>query len=171
MKKLVLIVVLMLVVVGCAKVFENPDTGETHTPEEKQQLPEEEQKKLKERTVLIPAVAETVDSIVDAGETLTPTTVATGSAIWPVLAPILQVAGGLLAGLFAMWRKLRKPLTEAQGEAKQFYGITAALVESIKQWKLERPDDWEYLEAKIVSAIGSKAENVIRALRGLPPKD
>ena len=171
MKKLLIVVLMILVIGGCTKLWVQPETGETYTPEEKVVLPAEEQQVLVETTVVPEKVATTIDAVVNIGDKTIPIAVAGASTFWPIAAPIFEGIGILLLGIGGTWLKLRRPLTEAQGEAKQFYGVTAALVESIKQWRLERPEDWKYLEEKLSNAIGDKAENVIRALRGLPPKD
>jgi len=79
------------------------------------------------------------------------------SGLWPPLAGVLTVASLIFGG----W-KSRK--------ASNAYGLTQALVTSIEAWKKERPDDWLYLEAKLTKAIGPQAENIIRAMRGMPAK-
>ena len=49
-----------------------------------------------------------------------------------------------------------------------YYSVASAVVEAIEQFKEENPDDWDKLEIELTKLIGPKAENIIRALRGLP---
>ena len=87
-------------------------------------------------------------------------------SIFPYLLPVVGIGVGALGA----WRKVKPKLIEARSEANLFYDTTDALVAGIESFKKTNPDDWQKLEEPLVKAIGPKAENAIRALRGLPPK-
>ncbi len=116
-----------------------------------------------EGTQLKPDVVETLDKAAVVTESAIPALVGI-SPLWPPATAVVSV----LSGLLIMWRKLKPQVTTAKNEAKFYAGITKALVVSIEEWKKERPGDWEYLERKLLTAIGTKAEAVIRVLRNLP---
>lgn len=90
---------------------------------------------------------------------------AASGTIWPVGTLIAGIFGGLLTA----WKKYKPLLVTAQSQATQSYNVTASLVEAIEQFKETNPTEWTALKAKLTEAIGPNAENVIRALRGLPP--
>ena len=120
---------------------------------------------------MTPESVEVVDSVADTTEAVVPVAAAGASAIFPVLTPIFTgIAGLILAGI-GVWRTL-KPQLVAETEAKQkYYDVAAAIVAGIENFKEASPETWAKLEVKLAQAIGPKAENVIRALRGLPAKD
>jgi len=86
------------------------------------------------------------------------------AAFWPVLLPV----AGAGAGALGAWRNMKPKLTEAQTKEELYYKSTASLVSAIETLKVKNPASWEKLKAAL--AIGPETENVIRALRGLPPK-
>ena len=93
------------------------------------------------------------------------TILSVASVIWPFLLPF---AAGL-GSAYGIYRKSVKPKFEtAQTEAEMYYSVASAVVEAIEQFKEENPDDWDKLEIELTKLIGPKAENIIRALRGLP---
>ena len=95
--------------------------------------------------------------------------------IWPVLIPI----GTGVVGALAAWRKMKPKLTEAQSEAKLYHTIGLATVIGIEEFKKLYPKEWdslmtslEKIKDKIINPEDRlKIDNLIRALRGLPPKE
>lgn len=85
--------------------------------------------------------------------------------VWPLSIPI----GGILAALLAAWRKNRHKFVKSQSEAELYHNTTEAIVEAVEGWKNANETTWAKLKARLEKAIGPKAENVIRALRDLPP--
>ena len=78
-------------------------------------------------------------------------------AIWPPAAGILGSLGSTLGP-----RNKRK--------ASNSYAVTESVVTTLEKWKVDNPEAWATLEAKMSKSIGIDAENIIRAIRGLPPK-
>jgi len=89
------------------------------------------------------------------------------SVIWPGLIPAGLAA--ILIGALAAFRKIKPQLVDAKSEAEQYHSTTASVVAAIEAFKESNPDDWTKLEEKLKKALGPAAENIIRALRGLPP--
>ena len=89
------------------------------------------------------------------------------SVIWPGLIPAALLA--ILIGALAAFRKVKPQLVEAQTEAQQYYSVTESVVVAIEAFKESNPDDWMKLEEKLKKALGPAGENIIRALRDLPP--
>ena len=143
-RKIVLVNVLLVLMLSGCEVAINPETGG------------------KEYRVDPNRAAEIEQQVDVAGGIL-----ALLATIWPVLGP---AAGAVVAGL-ATWRKIKPKVTEAQTEAKLYHSATASVVEAIESFKEEHPDWWKKLKTELVKVTGPNAENVIRALRGLPPKE
>jgi len=78
-------------------------------------------------------------------------------AIWPPAAGILGILGLALGA----WNKRK---------ASNSYAVTESVVTTLEKWKVDNPEAWATLEAKMSKSIGIDAENIIRAIRGLPPK-
>jgi len=103
-----------------------------------------------------------------------------GASILVQLAPILGSLAGLIGGgvlgALQIWRKLKPKILEAQGEAEVSYTVTESLVEAIELLKKEQPEQWKKLGSFIDIELKSAGidvkilENVIRGIRGLPPK-
>jgi len=90
------------------------------------------------------------------------------SIIWPELLPaglLIATGGGL-----AVWKKLKPQLTEAQTRQALYYATTEGVVGAIEQFKETNPTEWKKLKKQLDDLVGPEAENVIRALRGLPAK-
>jgi len=95
--------------------------------------------------------------------------------LWPVLLP----AGAGVAGALAVWRKYKPKLTQAESEALLYHTLGSVTVDGIEEFKKLYPEEWkklivelEAVKGKILSAEERrKIENLIRALRGLPPKE
>jgi hypothetical protein len=92
---------------------------------------------------------------------------ATGvSAVWPPAA----IIGVILTGLAGVWRKTNPVLAAATSEQQKYYDVSASVVAAIEAFKDAAPTEYEKLKAELVKAVGPNAENVIRAIRNLPPK-
>ena len=88
-------------------------------------------------------------------------------AIWPAIIPFVTAAGGI----YGTWLKVKPKLLEEQSRAMMYANITKWSVKTIEDFKAANPEKWEELEKKYwTDIIGKEAENVIRELRGLPPK-
>lgn len=88
------------------------------------------------------------------------------AVLWPGAA---AGAAGLGVALKA-WRSAKKNLATSETNSEQYYHATESLVEAIHNYREENPDKWKKLKAELKEAIGPEAENVIRAIRMLPPK-
>jgi hypothetical protein len=106
--------------------------------------------------------------------------VETGAGIAAVLAPLLGpvsglVSGGLLTAL-GLWRKVKPRIMNAETKAEVGYAVSTSLVEAIERLKKESPQDWERLKPLVNKAIATAGmdpkvlDNMIRGIRGLPPK-
>lgn len=122
--------------------------------------------------------ATTVDpNVVSAIEGIAEGTGTTAVALTPILGPLAAAIGGVILGGLRVWRKMKPELMEAKGKQEIAYAATSVLVKSIEQLKKDHPEDWDkHLEPIIHKAIVTAGmdpkvvENVIRAIRGLPPK-
>lgn len=88
------------------------------------------------------------------------------AVIWPGAA----VGAGALATALTAWRKAKGKLATSETSSEQYYHATESLVSAINDYHKENPENWDKLKSKCESAIGPEAENVIRAIRGLPLK-
>lgn len=87
------------------------------------------------------------------------------STIWPSLLPI----AGIGAGIYGTWKKMKPKFEAEQNRAQMYYSIVDSGVKTIEDFKMAQPEKWDELEKKYwTGVIGPEAENVIRALRGLP---
>lgn len=75
------------------------------------------------------------------------------TAAYPPAAGIV----GILGLLVGAWQKRK---------SNRAHGTTAALVSGIEEFKDANPTEWKKLKDRL--HIGPEAENVIRAMRGLP---
>lgn len=137
--KLVICMVLGLLVAGCITSVD-PETGKTLYS-------------------LDPNVVSTIEPLVETGITIGTIL----AAIFPVLVPIVTAAGGI----YGTWKKLKPQVVKAQTEAGLYHTAVSSLVQAIEDYKESDPEGWEKLKAKI--KVGDKVENVIRAIRLLPP--
>jgi len=116
---------------------------------------------------------EVVENITKIGETGSSVLGILGT-IWPILLPI----AGYIGGAIRVSKKLTPKLTEAQSETQMYHTIASSTVLGIDEFKKEFPDEWASLRPKLEALKGKvigpedllKIENVIRGLRGLPPK-
>lgn len=86
---------------------------------------------------------------------------------FPALYPVI----GVVAGAAGAWGRMRPKVVAAKDEAEIYHAATESLVESIEQYRKEHPELWVHLREKLGGNIGENTEAVIRAMRGLPPKD
>lgn len=89
------------------------------------------------------------------------------SALFPVLLPVV----GAGTGIYGAWRVVRPKLEIARDEANTYHIATSSLVTAVEKFKITNPEQWKDLKEVLSDKLGPNAENVIRALRGLPPKD
>jgi len=89
-------------------------------------------------------------------------------ALWPALLP----AAGIAAGAYGTYKKVKPNLDIARTEANLYHTSTHTLVAVIEEIKLKQPDLWKKLKPYLEDSKMSKnIENVILALRGLPPNE
>jgi len=87
-------------------------------------------------------------------------------AIWPALLPI----AGAGAGILGAWQRMKPKMLETQRRQDLYYATTEGIVAGVKRFGELHPDSYEVLKERLSKTIGPEAENVIRALRGLPAK-
>lgn len=103
-----------------------------------------------------------------------------GAAMSQLLAPLIGpfaylISGGLLTAL-GIWRRVKPQIMAAKGEAVVANSTSFAIVEAIELLKKDHPETWAQLSPKITEMVAKSGmnptiiENVIRGLRGLPPK-
>jgi len=107
-----------------------------------------------------PNAAATAEKYVETGTSI----MTVLAPIFPVLYPVLLITGGVLAG----WRKMKPKVTKAQNRAELCHTAIESLVVAIEELKEVSPESWEKLKEKI--KVGPEIENIIRAIRLLPPK-
>ena len=88
------------------------------------------------------------------------------AAVWPGAA----VGAVSLATALRAWRNAKKQLATSESTGAQYYHVTESLVGAINDYRSKNPEKWESLKVALESAVGPEAENVIRAIRGLPVK-
>ena len=142
-KKWILINVVLLVVAGCVTSLD-PETGATLYS-------------------LDPNVVTTIEPLVEGGLTI--------GVILATLFPGISIITSLVTlatGIFGTWRKLKPQVTKAQDRATLMHTGVTSLVVAIEELKKASPESWEKLKNKI--KVGPEIENIILAIRGLPPK-
>ena len=88
------------------------------------------------------------------------------SAFWPALIPVATGA----AGAYGVYKRTKPKLDEAKTTAELYHTSTHTLVAVIEDIKKNEPETWAKLKPYLKdSKMGANIENVIRALRGLPP--
>lgn len=80
---------------------------------------------------------------------------------------IITVGLAAIGSIFATWKRMKPRVTKAQGRAELCHTSTAALVTAIEEYKKIDPKGWEALKKEI--KVGPEVENIIRAIRNLPP--
>lgn len=109
---------------------------------------------------LDPNAVASIERYVETGLTLG----SVAGAIFPVILPFVTLAGGI----FVAWKKIKPQVVKAQNRATLMHTGVTSLVVAIEELKKVSPEAWEKLKAEI--KIGPEIENIIRAIRGLPPK-
>lgn len=116
-------------------------------------------------TSLDPNAAATGEAIVEGGIAIAPLFGTAGAAV-----------GGILLGVLGAWRKIKPSLMTAKTEAEQYHAAASAVVTGLEEFKETNPEAWTQV-GKLLSEQMKKQgidpktiENVIRALRGLPPR-
>lgn len=90
------------------------------------------------------------------------------SVFWPALIPVATGA----AGIYGTYKKVKPKLDVARTEANLYHTSTHTLVAVIEEVKLKQPELWVKLKPFLEdSQMGRNIENVILALRNLPPKE
>ena len=112
-----------------------------------------------------------ITGVADTVERVAPVVVTGAAAAFPQIAGIALLIGSGLGWLAGLWKKLNPVLKRAERDADTYYGVTNALVSSITELEKSNPKEWKVLTDKLSDLVGDKAKAVIRALRGLPPKE
>lgn len=100
-----------------------------------------------------------------------------GGAVAPLFGPIGAAVGSLLLGGLGVWRKMKPELIKQKTKAQHSHAAAAVTVTAMERWKDEHPDQWAALGEKVTSELSKQGvdptivENVIRGLRGKPPKE
>lgn len=102
-----------------------------------------------------------IEDAVDAGSSLL-------SIIYP---PATAVALTILTALGIYRKKIKPHFEKVKTEANLYHTSTHTLVQVIETIKKDQPELWKKLEPFLESRIGVNTENVIRAIRGLSPKE
>lgn len=148
MRKYLLIIAMLFLFTGC--ITETADDGTT-------------------TKVLDPNTVANIESGVESGALI-------AELLAPLLGPVSYLIGGGLLTALGVWRKVKPRIMDAEGKAEVGHAVTASLVEAIEVLKREHPDKWLILKPKIDAAIAKSGmdsavlENIIRGIRGLPPK-
>ena len=88
-------------------------------------------------------------------------------SLFPVLIPVTTAA----AGIYGAYKVIKPKLEDAKEEADMYYAATDSIVSAMEKFKKTNPEQWEAVGSFLSHKIGPNTENVIRALRGLHPKD
>ena len=108
--------------------------------------------------------------------------VAAGRAVLAILVSLGWSAGGVVVGYLGkaiqVWKVVKPKLVKAQSEAEMYHTVAMSSALAIDEFKKEYPDNWESLAGKLDEVKKDiikpedqlKIENIIRGLRGLPPK-
>lgn len=147
--KWMLIMAVLLVISGCVTEVD-PETGEKFT-----RLDPEVSQRVEKVTEAVPVIRQGLD---------------VAAILWPSAAGVLGIIAGAVGAAKKAANKYQPELDESRHRARQYHTATAAVVSAIEEFKRTNSDDWEKLEHKLAQHIGPEAENVIRALRGLPDK-
>ena len=138
-----IVVLACLLCGGCTEQL-NPSTGE-------------------QETIVSPKAVVVLDTAAEAAPGL--------AGLMALLFPALLPVSTLLVGAAGMWKRMKPKIAAATKEADVYHAATESIVQVLEQWKATNSDAWETLRAKLGNSIGDNTEAVIRAIRGLPPKD
>jgi hypothetical protein len=98
------------------------------------------------------------------------------AAVGPFFGAVGVLIAGIATGVLAAWRKIKPSLTEAKAVAVQYHAAASATVTALESFKATNPVEWGRLGELISEQLTKQkipplvVENVIRAIRGLPPK-
>jgi hypothetical protein len=98
------------------------------------------------------------------------------SGVAPLFGTVGIAIGSVLTGVLGAWYRIKPRLTAAKSEAAQYHAVAASTVEALEAFKVSNPEQWAQLGTLISEQLTRQGvdpkvvENVIRALRGLPPK-
>lgn len=98
------------------------------------------------------------------------------TALAPLLGPTALIVGSALATALGVWRKLKPRYMAAENKAELANAVSGSIVDAIDILKKDHPAEWDKLRPLVVEALrhsnidAKVLENVIRGLRGLPPK-
>jgi hypothetical protein len=113
--------------------------------------------------IMSPEAIETIDAVASVAEPL-------GMSL-AVLYPPAAVLGGVLAGVFGAWRRMKPKVIEAEDAADIAVAAGESTAFAIDEFKKAHPEEWGVLSDYLTDHHGPIAESFYRALRGLPPKD
>jgi hypothetical protein len=113
--------------------------------------------------MLTPETIETIDAVASVAEPL-------GMSL-AVLYPPAAVFGGILAGVFGAWRRMKPKVIEAENLAEIATAAGESTSFALEEFKKAHPEEWSTLSEYLTDHHGPVAESFYRALRGLPPKD
>lgn len=145
MKKWMIALVLCIAAFGC-KTTKDPVTGE-------------------KRYSVDPNDAAVVEAVVEGG-----------AALAPLFGPIGTAIGGLLLGGLGVWRKVKPDLVKERTKAEHYHATAAATVTALEEFKNASPEEWLRVKKLVEAQLLKQGvdplviENIIRGLRGLPPK-
>jgi len=168
MRKILMMAVLLVVLSGCLKQETvDPNTGATMTS---YQINLGKTAPVEKSVEQVQAIAATVAAVAPAVAALFP---------WGAAAAgVASTIAGILAAVLGTWVKIKPKLTEAQDEAQMYHTISSSSVLALEEFKKLYPEQWvalagelEKMKGKIIKPEDQlKIENLIRGLRGLPPK-
>lgn len=140
MKKYIVAIVLALLVAGCV-TSTDPETGKTIYQFD-------------------PNTYGPIEPIVQTGITI-------GQLLAPLF-PVIIPALTLVIGGFGLWLKIKPQVTKAQDRATLMHTGISSLVIAVEELKEVSPESWAKLKDMI--KVGPEINNIIRAIRGLPPQ-
>ncbi len=100
---------------------------------------------------------------------------AAGTGI-PVVGPILGLLAGLISAGLGVWAKIGPQLTQYKSDYEQANAVAQASVTTIEELKKAYPEVWAKLSDTMKEQLEHSGinfnilDNIIRGLRGLPPK-
>jgi hypothetical protein len=112
--------------------------------------------------ILTPEAIETIDAVASVAEPL-------GTSL-AVLYPPAAVLGGVLAGVFGAWRRMKPKVAEAEDTAEIATAAGEATSYALEEFKKAHPEEWSTLSGYLRDHHGPVIESFYRALRGLPPR-
>ena len=148
MNKWILALVVLCLFTGCIERFD-PNTGRTYKQ-------------------LDPNVVADIQT----GLSVTSGTAQAVSPIWPPATLVVALAG--LAGVVVerLGKKKLKAKAESYNVEAEGYAVAGGtVVRAIETYKTDHPKEWKKLKPYFVDLMGPNGENIIRAWRGLPPKE